>query len=175
MNPHLEIPPAAPPAQAHWAEVRVGDSVTRYERSGAGRPVLVLHDPAGARAIWPGVLGLLATQVRVLVPGNIGDGGTFVDWLEHFREAIGAERLTVVAAGRHALPALQFTLLEPECVERLVLIVGGSSEEVSIRGAVTPAGGEPRVPLLVLRQDQEEAAAGKALLAFLTQPGASMG
>jgi pimeloyl-ACP methyl ester carboxylesterase len=159
--------------------VRVGDCVTKYQRSGAGRPVLVLHDAVDGDGVWPDVLGTLARRARVIEPhcdGNAnGTVSAFVTWLEHFCEGIGAERLTLIASRRHALPALQFAMLEPECVEGLVIVTDGTSEELAIAGALAPERGEARVPLLVLNREQPAQLAADALAAFIDKTDATTG
>jgi pimeloyl-ACP methyl ester carboxylesterase len=175
VNTNLDRSDVPARIQPHWAEVRVGDSITRYRRSGSGKVVLVLHDSPPEDGTWPDAVTALAARARLIEPCVAEPVEGFVTWLERFREGIGAEQVSIIAHGRQALPALQFTMLEPECVERLVLVTDRSSEELSIARAFAPERGEPRVPKLVLGRDQPAHSALASLVAFMNLPDTTVG
>jgi len=50
------------------AEVRAHDLVMRYQRSGVGRPLLLLRASASPDALWPELEEQLVARFRVFTP-----------------------------------------------------------------------------------------------------------
>lgn len=106
-------PPSAPLIET-MAEVRVGDVVTRYRRSGSGRPVVLLDAPRDVESAAADLTELLSRRFRVLVP-DLPDGQVdLAAWLRDFLEALGLERAAVVVADRVGIAALNLALLDTD-------------------------------------------------------------
>ena len=150
-----------------FAQVRTADHVTRYTRVGAGRPVVVLDDHSSAETIWPKLVSHLAIERRILIPEVPRTEPRFAAWLRGFIDGMGLPPLTLVAAGDLCLPAIEFALLEPERVERLILIPCGSAEETGLSGALSSTLGSSDVKLLVVRRDAPSTEAISIIETFL--------
>ena len=136
-----------------FAQVRSADYTTRYIRVGAGQPVVIVDATMDPGALWPELIGRLAEGGRVILP-EIQDGGDrFTPWLRSFLDGMGLPPVTLVATGELCLSALEFALLEPERVRRLVLIPAGSAEETGLTSVITPSVGASSVAMLVVRRD----------------------
>ena len=66
---------------------------------------------------------------------------------------MGLPQLTLVAVGDLCVPSIEFTLLEPERIERLVLVPSGRVEETGLSGALSSTLGSADVEMLVVRRD----------------------
>jgi 2-hydroxy-6-oxonona-2,4-dienedioate hydrolase len=124
-----------------------------YGTIGEGSPVLVLHGTSGG---WDqGVFsarGLVGQGFRVIAPSRFGYLRTPMpmnaspeaeaDTWASFLDALGIDRLPVIAFSAGAAPAVQLALRHPDRVSALVLNVPGAGGLCSSR-AVTP----PRVLL----------------------------
>lgn len=139
---------AAAPPEA-WAEVRVGDLLTRYRRRGSGQPIVVVADVdelTAPDARWPRIADAMATRGRTFVPAVPapvraagGDHAAFTDWLFGFLEGLGLEAVTLVAAEPFCAATHAFADAEPDRVTRLVVVASAAGVET---------GGE--LPTLVL-------------------------
>ncbi len=136
-----------------FAQVRTADHITRYTRVGTGRPLIVLDELSGAETLWPELIERLALDKRVLVPEVPHDEPRFTAWLRGFIDGMGLPQLTLLAVGDLCVPAIEFTLLEPERVERLVLVPSGRVEETGLSGALSSTLGSADVEMLVVRRD----------------------
>src|SRR5688572_15098386 len=105
-----------------WAEVRAHDRVTRYRRSGSGRPVLVLHSPDDPNPLWPELLEMLGNGYRVITPEPPAAGADLTAWLTGFLEGLGTSSVRIVAAHGFCMAALEVALLEAVGITRMVLI-----------------------------------------------------
>jgi pimeloyl-ACP methyl ester carboxylesterase len=110
------------------ATVCDGCTDTIYLRSGRGTPVILLAEPHETREA---LLRRLAHCYRVIAPDHSsspgktwdsGDTREFTDWLRGFLDALGLTRTSIVAVDGFAAQARGFALLEPERVERLVIV-----------------------------------------------------
>jgi pimeloyl-ACP methyl ester carboxylesterase len=104
-----------------------GRTETRYLRAGRGYPVIVLA--GGARRTADTLLTGLWRLARVIVPevplfgAGEPDGTTdFSRWFSGFLDGLGVTRAAVVADELFEEAATRFALLEPERVERLLVV-----------------------------------------------------
>ena len=136
-----------------FAQVRSADYTTRYVRVGAGQPVIVIDTTFNAGSLWPELIGRLADGRRVILPEPQGGNDRFVGWLRSFLDGMGLPPVTLMATGELCVPSLEFALLEPERVKRLVLIPAGSAEETGLTSTIRPSLGTASVSMLVVRRD----------------------
>jgi pimeloyl-ACP methyl ester carboxylesterase len=136
-----------------FAQVRSADFTTRYIRVGAGQPVVIVDSTMSPSSLWPDLLGRLAEGRRVIVPEVHAAGDRFVGWLRSFLDGMGLPPVTLVATGELCVPALEFALLEPERIQRLVLVPSGNAEETGLASVMTPSLGSTSVSMLVVRRD----------------------
>ena len=135
------------PAEQHT--VGVGKINTWYLAAGAGPPVVLVHGgDAGTGALrWLPVIGPLAAHFRVIAPDMVGYGESdkpsapydrryFSTWLTGFIDAVGLQRASLVGHSLGGAITLQFTLDNPERVDRLVLVnsagLGRASQRVPL-------------------------------------------
>ena len=135
------------------AQVRTADHITPYTRVGSGRPVIILDAPSRSQTLWPDLIDRMALTRRVLVPEVTTAEPRFTAWLRGFIEGMGLPPATIVAVGDLCLPSIEFTLLEPERVERLILVPSGGVEETGLTGVLTSTLGSADVEMLVVRRD----------------------
>ncbi len=127
--------------------VTAGGIRTSYLSAGAGEPVVLLHGgDAGAGAIrWLTVIGPLSAHFCVIAPDLVGFGESekppalydrpyFSSWLEQFLAAISLHQARLVGHSLGGAVALQFTIDNPQRVDRLVLVnaagLGPASQRV---------------------------------------------
>ena len=135
------------------AQVRTADHITRYTRVGSGRPVIVLDELYSTETLWPELIERLASSRRVLVPEVPPAEPRFAAWLRGFIDGMGLPPATLVAVADLCIPAIEFTLLEPERIERLILVPSGRVEETGLSGALSSTLGSADVEMLVVRRD----------------------
>lgn len=136
-----------------FAQVRSADYTTRYIRVGAGQPVVIVDATMDPGALWPELIGRLADRGRVILPEVHGGHDRFTPWLRSFLDGMGLPPVTLIATGELCLAALEFALLEPERVRRLVLVPAGRAEETGLASVITPSVGVSSVSMLVVRRD----------------------
>jgi pimeloyl-ACP methyl ester carboxylesterase len=136
-----------------FAQVRSADYTTRYIRVGAGQPVVIVDVAMDAGALWPELVSRLADAGRVILPEVQGSSDRFSAWLRSFLDGMGLPPVTLVATSELCLSALEFALLEPERVKRLILVPGGRAEETGLTSIMTPSTGVSSVTMLVVRRD----------------------
>lgn len=121
----------APPQPTKEAVV-FGQKI-RYVEAGAGPAVVLLHGLGGNSANWAFNTPALAQKHRVIVPDQVGFGGsdkplinyrvaTYVDFLDKFLEDLKVERATLVGNSMGGWVAAAYALKHPTKVERLVLV-----------------------------------------------------
>jgi hypothetical protein len=145
-------PDAARPSDS-FAQVRSADYTTRYIRVGAGQPVVVADAAMTPSSLWPDLVGRLADGRRLIIPEVQGGQDRFAAWLRSFLDGMGLPPVSLLAAGELCLPSLEFALLEPDRLERLVLVPSGSAEETGLASVMTPSLGAKSVSMLVVRRD----------------------
>ena len=150
-----------------FAQVRSADYTTRYIRVGAGQPVVIVDATMDSGALWPELIGRLADAGRVILPEVQGGHDRFTAWLRSFLDGMGLPPVTLIATGDLCLSALEFALLEPERVRRLVLVPAGSAEETGLTSVITPTLGVSSVSMLVVRRDCASADAIPLIARFL--------
>lgn len=149
------------------AQVRTADHITRYTRVGSGRPVVVLDPIPGAATLWPELLDGLAQHHRVVVPEVPEVETRFTTWLRGFVDGMGLPRMTLVATGDLCMPAMEFALLDPDRVERLVLVPEGRVEETGLAGILSPTMSSSDVSILVVRREHPSEEARRVIERFL--------
>lgn len=149
------------------AVVRAGPTVTSYERTGAGEPVLLLAGPDAdiATPFWQAIRRAIGAQFRLVVPDP---GPTSVDlggWLGSFLDGLGVEAASFVADEKVGVAVIGFALLAPDRVKRLVLVSSNSPDVPDLDGAV----GDRKTahPLLVVRAQGDPEAVAASVVKFL--------
>jgi pimeloyl-ACP methyl ester carboxylesterase len=143
------------------AVVQAGATVTSYERTGAGEPVLLLAGPDAdiATPFWQAIRRAIGAQFRLVVPDPSPGVGDMGGWLGNFLDGLGVEGASMVADERVGVAVIGFALLAPDRVRRLVLVSSSSPDVPDLDGAVSDR--KSAHPLLVVRAqgDPEEVAA----------------
>ena len=118
---------------------------TSYLAAGSGKPVLLLHGAGNGAIQWYTVIGPLSAHFQTVAPDVVGYGESdkpsapydrpfFSAWLRSLVDALGLEKVSLVGTSQGGAIALQFTLDNPEKVDRLVLVnsagLGKASQEV---------------------------------------------
>lgn len=118
-------------------EVTAGSVRTAYLSAGRGTPVVCLHGAGvGAVALYPSI-GALAEHFHVIAPDVVGYGESdkpkaaydrpyFASWLRDFFLALEIPQAHIVGVSQGGAIALQFSLENPEMVEKLVLVDSGA-------------------------------------------------
>lgn len=135
------------------AEVRVGDSVTKYLRAGTGRPVLLLGRFDAPYAAWPGLTAELAANFRLVAPQLPAGRDDFAAWVRAFLDGLGLLRVSIVATDEVGVAAIAFALLENERVDRLVLLSTDRSGEGVLFGGIDDPLRESPMPFVVIHRD----------------------
>jgi pimeloyl-ACP methyl ester carboxylesterase len=112
--------------------VVLGGHTVRYEASGDGRPVVLVHGLGGSARWWRATAAELARDHRVIVPELPGFGygrgarrfalGDAAPMLGGLLERLGHERADLVGHSFGAMVCLAVAAAEPARVRRLVLI-----------------------------------------------------
>src|SRR4051812_42619927 len=113
MSKQPSFSPVAGAPTESWGEVRTGEHIVRYRRSGSGRAVLVLHSPDASEPLWPEVLDLLAGSGRVIVP-NPPANTDVNQWLALLLDGLGLMNVVLVAAEGFCIAAIERALMEPD-------------------------------------------------------------
>jgi hypothetical protein len=148
-----------------WAQVRAADYVTRYVRHGAGKPVVVLDLADGT--LWPELTDALAAGHRVILPEAPAAEAHFAAWLRGFLDGMGLPAVTLIAAGPFCLPALEFALLDPDRLERLVLVPAGAADATGLTGALGTTSAGALLGMLVVRRDHPTDEALELIVEFI--------
>lgn len=156
-------------------ECRARGHVVRYRRSGAGRPLLLLHSPERSPPLWPEVLEVLRSGFRLVVPDPPPRGTEAEAWLSALLDGLGLSGVTVVAFDEFCIAALERALLEPDRVARVVMVVRGRGSEAVVAGSIDSIPRLASVPLLVLRHDRSAAEVLPVVASFLERSGSVSG
>lgn len=113
--------------------LQIDENKIRYLESGTSQKTLVLVHGLGASAErWNKVIPIFAKNYRVLVPDLIGFGYSdkplvdytpdfFSDFLKKFFNAINIDRASVVGSSLGGQISAEFTISNPQNVEKLIL------------------------------------------------------
>lgn len=108
------------------ARVVAGGICTPYDRVGRGEPVVLLTESPERRAAILAAMPrwlLTVAPARLPAAGNGSDGSAdFAAWLRSLLEALGLQRVALLADASMATAALGFATLEPERVSQIVLL-----------------------------------------------------
>lgn len=156
-------------------ECRARGQIVRYRRSGAGRPLLLLHSPEQSPPLWPEVLEVFRSGFRLVVPDPPPGGTEAEAWLSALLDGLGLSGVTVVAFDEFCIAVLERALLEPDRVARVVMVVRGRGSEAVVDGSIDSIPRLASVPLLVLRYDRPAAEVLPVMARFLERPGSVFG
>jgi 4,5:9,10-diseco-3-hydroxy-5,9,17-trioxoandrosta-1(10),2-diene-4-oate hydrolase len=147
--------------------ITLGSLTARYwQRGDKGSPVILIHGLGASADIWMHNIDALARKHRVYVPDVVGFGKTdkpdteytaalFSTFLSDFVKALNIEKPALIGNSLGGGIALQYTLLYPERVDKLVLVDSagfGFDSPLSLRLVSLPLVGE-----LVTRPSRFEA------------------
>ena len=137
-----------------FAEVRVGDHVTRYVRRGTGPSVLLLLGHTEANPLWSALIETLVAGHRVIIPQPPPDGDHSAICLRAFIEGIGACDLVIIAGGSAIDAALEVASSDEFTVRKLILLPtdSHSAERSSERILWIPA--DQSVPSSIQRVEE---------------------
>jgi hypothetical protein len=107
-----------------FAEVRVGDHVTRYVRRGNGPSVVLLGMGVETNPIWVPLVESLTPGHRLFIPQPPAEGVHSFSCLRGFIEGLGLSAIMLVAGGASAAPALELATADDFTVRKLVLVTG---------------------------------------------------
>jgi pimeloyl-ACP methyl ester carboxylesterase len=152
-----------------WSEVRAGDHVTRYMRfgTGTGAPVVILTPGTTEANVWPELFDMLAAGRRIYIPDLPDADWCFAPRMAAFLDGLGLSSVTLVAPASFCVPALEFALLEPERVERLVLVPRGGAEETGLTGTLAMTAPKRDVAVLLVRRETSASAAVERVTEFI--------
>lgn len=120
------------PVKEEWAEA--GTVKTHYLSAGKGDPVILIHGHSVTGAItWGSVISSLSPYFRVVAPDVVGYGESekpsasysrsyFANWLGNFLDALKIKKANLVGISQGGAISLQYTIDNPDRVDRLVLI-----------------------------------------------------
>jgi pimeloyl-ACP methyl ester carboxylesterase len=149
------------------AVVRAGNTVTSYERSGAGHPVLLLVGPDAeiATPFWLAIRKAIGAQFRLVVPDPTPSVSDLGEWLGGFLDGLGVEGASLVADERVGVAVIGFALLAPDRVSRLVLVSSNCPDVPNLDGAVGDRATSH--PLLVVRAQGDPEVVAESVVRFL--------
>jgi 2-hydroxymuconate-semialdehyde hydrolase len=114
-------------------EVTAGSVKTAYLSAGSGVPVVCLHGAGAGAVTWYPSISALAEHFHVIAPDIVGYGESdkpkaaydrpyFASWLRDFFLALEIPKAHVIGLSQGGAISLQFSLENPEMVEKLVLV-----------------------------------------------------
>lgn len=133
--------------------IKVGSVKTRYWQLGeAGKTVILLHGGGGSVEFWLYNVGALAQHHRVYAVDMVGSGRSDkppasysltyqAQFIKDFMAALSIESTTLIGNSMGGGVALQFALMFPQKVEKLVLVDSlglGKEIAIAIRLATLP-------------------------------------
>lgn len=108
-----------------YAEVRVGDHVTRYVRRGTGPSVVLVGADANASPVVCPLITTLAPNHRLIVP-QMPDADDLAGWLRGFIEGLGLTEIALVAGSVPATAAAELAATDDFTIRKLVLLPSDS-------------------------------------------------
>lgn len=137
-----------------------------YTRTGAGKPILFLHNGGTAKEVWTEQVEALSGQYEVICLDHLGFGesdmpesgytiGDYVSRLSAFIDHLGHERISVVGNCMGSAMTLLLAEQRPEIFDSLVLI-NPLSENTARRGVIgwfmPVAARFPKLSLAIVRR-----------------------
>jgi 2-hydroxymuconate-semialdehyde hydrolase len=118
-------------------EVAAGSVKTAYLSAGSGRPVVCLHGAGAGAVTWYPSISALADHFHVIAPDTVGFGESdkpkasydrpyYAAWLRDFLLALEIPKAHVIGSSLGGAISLQFSLENPEMVDKLVLVDSGA-------------------------------------------------
>jgi hypothetical protein len=78
-----------------------------------------------------GLRAALAQHFRLVVPES-GPSGDFATWLRCFLDGLGLSEVDLIGVEKMAPPVLDFAVMEPDRIKRLVLLPSGEAFETML-------------------------------------------
>jgi pimeloyl-ACP methyl ester carboxylesterase len=114
-------------------EVTINSVKTVYLSAGTGDPIILLHGAGAGAVTWYPSIGNIAKGFQVIVPDIVGYGNSdkpnalddrpyFSKWLKDFLNELNIPKAHIVGLSQGGAVALQFTIDNPETVDKLVLV-----------------------------------------------------
>ncbi|MDO6739383.1 alpha/beta fold hydrolase [Wenyingzhuangia sp. 2_MG-2023] len=114
-------------------EITVDSVKTAYLSAGNGYPVIFLHGGGAGAITWYPSIGPISKKFQVIAPDIIGYGESdkpnapydrpyFSKWLKSFLKELKISKAHIVGLSQGGAIALQFTIDNPEMVDKLVLV-----------------------------------------------------
>lgn len=132
-------------ALSHWPvpyetmllPTRHGDTFVIASGDVSAPPLILLHGAGSNSAIWAGDTAAYSRHYRVYAVDLIGEpgksapnrpaweGAAYAEWLEDVFNGLHIEQAVVVGISQGAWTALKFSVVNPERIEKLILICPG--------------------------------------------------
>ena len=104
-----------------YAEVRVGDHVTRYVRRGTGPSVVLVGTDANASPVVLPLITKLAPNHRLIVPQTpVTDD--LANWLRGFVEGLGLSGIALISGDGPAAAATELATIDEFTIRKLVVL-----------------------------------------------------
>ncbi|WP_414551685.1 alpha/beta fold hydrolase [Anabaena sp. CCY 0017] len=126
--------------------IKIGDINTRYWKLGdKGKTIILLHCAGGSVEFWLYNIHILAQHHRVYAVDMVGSGLSDkpsasysltyqAEFIKNFMDTLNIERATLAGNSMGGAAAIQFTLMFPQQVEKLILIGSfGLGKEIILR------------------------------------------
>jgi hypothetical protein len=104
-----------------YAEVRVGEHVTRYVRRGTGPSIVLVGTDANTNPVVLPLITKLAPNHRLIVP-QTPSADDLAGWLRGFIEGIGLADIAVVMSGVPAAAASELAATDDFTIRKLVVL-----------------------------------------------------
>lgn len=121
--------------------------------TGTGAPVVILAPGTPDANIWPELFEALSAGRRVYIPDLPDAEWCFSPRLAAFLDGLGLSAVTLVAPASFCVPALEFALLEPDRLQRLILVPQGGAKETGLTGTLTTATPTREISVLLIRRE----------------------
>ena len=114
-------------------ETTVESVKTAYLTAGSGYPVIFLHGAGAGAVTWYPSIATVSEKFQVIVPDIVGYGESdkpnapydrpyFSKWLKGFLKELKISKAHIVGLSQGGAIALQFTIDNPEMVDKLILV-----------------------------------------------------
>jgi 2-hydroxy-6-oxonona-2,4-dienedioate hydrolase len=171
-----------PQAEPRRVATRFGETHLLVAGNEQAPPLVVLHGAMANSALAIREAHALFAEFRVYALDVIGQsvksaevrldlgGPDYAHWLQDVLDALGLSRVSVYGASLGAVVARKLAELDPDRIDRLVLLVPAGIVSTPLLRAVTQAG----VPLILHRTFGSTAALARLLDAMMTAPDAAL-